>query len=255
MALPGKGARIILKGHNIEYEPMISVSQGATNPALLAAIVASPDDDLPRLVYADWLEEDGQLERAQFIRTAVEYDRIGRADPKKEPVYIEHWDRRHALGYQLKLMKAAFTAHDWFPCTKMIPKPPRQITKVKKRDYSSSCPDFGWDRGFIVRVTCRLQGWLWWGKTLMERHPTVRAVRVTNRIPLVIRVPSGARYMWILEGRAGHGDDPLIRLPKAVYDRLVPEPGDAKNDTSQCYNSSENANKALSDAVLSIARE
>jgi uncharacterized protein (TIGR02996 family) len=36
--------------------------------ALLAAIRADPDDDVPRLVYADWLDEHGQPERAELIR-------------------------------------------------------------------------------------------------------------------------------------------------------------------------------------------
>ncbi|HVK16993.1 MAG TPA: TIGR02996 domain-containing protein [Fimbriiglobus sp.] len=36
--------------------------------ALLSAIRASPADDLPRLVYADRLEEQGRQERAEFIR-------------------------------------------------------------------------------------------------------------------------------------------------------------------------------------------
>lgn len=35
--------------------------------ALLAAILATPDDDLPRKVYADWLREQGETERAEFI--------------------------------------------------------------------------------------------------------------------------------------------------------------------------------------------
>ncbi len=34
----------------------------------LAAIIAEPDDDLPRLVFADWLEENGDSDRAEFIR-------------------------------------------------------------------------------------------------------------------------------------------------------------------------------------------
>jgi uncharacterized protein (TIGR02996 family) len=45
--------------------------------ALLAAIVAAPDDDLPRLVYADWLEENGRPERAEFIRVQIELSRLG----------------------------------------------------------------------------------------------------------------------------------------------------------------------------------
>lgn len=41
--------------------------------AFLNTILAHPDADLPRLVYADWLEEIGQAERAEFIRLQCEY--------------------------------------------------------------------------------------------------------------------------------------------------------------------------------------
>src|SRR4051812_38507679 len=40
--------------------------------ALLAAVLAEPDEDTPRLVYADWLDENGQPERAAFIRDQIE---------------------------------------------------------------------------------------------------------------------------------------------------------------------------------------
>lgn len=43
--------------------------------ALMATILAHPDDDLPRLVFADWLEESGHpanAARAQFIRLQIE---------------------------------------------------------------------------------------------------------------------------------------------------------------------------------------
>jgi uncharacterized protein (TIGR02996 family) len=40
------------------------------------AILAAPDDDTPRLVYADWLDEHGQPERAAFIRTHIELSRM-----------------------------------------------------------------------------------------------------------------------------------------------------------------------------------
>ncbi len=36
--------------------------------ALLAAITAEPDEDTPRLVYADWLDEHDEGDRAEFIR-------------------------------------------------------------------------------------------------------------------------------------------------------------------------------------------
>src|SRR5215471_7840250 len=40
--------------------------------ALLAAIRDHPDEDTPRLVYADWLQEHDQPERAEFIRVQIE---------------------------------------------------------------------------------------------------------------------------------------------------------------------------------------
>ena len=55
--------------------------------ALLRAVIDSPDDDAPRLVYADWLDEHGQTEadraRAAFIRLQVEAARLGRYDPRR----------------------------------------------------------------------------------------------------------------------------------------------------------------------------
>lgn len=44
----------------------------ADEAAFLAAITAAPDDDTPRLVFADWLEEHGQGPRAAFIRRQCE---------------------------------------------------------------------------------------------------------------------------------------------------------------------------------------
>jgi uncharacterized protein (TIGR02996 family) len=49
--------------------------------ALLAAICAEPDEDTPRLALADWLEEEGQIERAAFIRTQVELARTPLWEP------------------------------------------------------------------------------------------------------------------------------------------------------------------------------
>jgi uncharacterized protein (TIGR02996 family) len=40
--------------------------------AMHAAIRAAPDDDLPRLVYADWLEEKGETARAEWVRLCLQ---------------------------------------------------------------------------------------------------------------------------------------------------------------------------------------
>ena len=60
-----------------------------TEEAFLADIIANPDDDAPRLIYADWLEEHGDEARAEFIRVQCEKARIVCwHDP-------ERWDRLH----------------------------------------------------------------------------------------------------------------------------------------------------------------
>ena len=43
-----------------------------SDEAFLHAICENPQDDAPRLIYADWLEEHGQLERTEFIRAQIE---------------------------------------------------------------------------------------------------------------------------------------------------------------------------------------
>jgi len=43
--------------------------------ALLKAVCDHPDDDTPRLVFADWLQEHGEDERAEFIRLQIQLHR------------------------------------------------------------------------------------------------------------------------------------------------------------------------------------
>lgn len=54
---------------------------------LLAEILARPDDDAPRLVYADWLEEHAELDRATMIREQCTLARV----PKYDARWPAHW--------------------------------------------------------------------------------------------------------------------------------------------------------------------
>jgi uncharacterized protein (TIGR02996 family) len=46
----------------------------------LSALRERPDDETARLVYADWLEENGQPERAEFLRTEKELTELPEGD-------------------------------------------------------------------------------------------------------------------------------------------------------------------------------
>jgi uncharacterized protein (TIGR02996 family) len=64
--------------------------------ALLAAILAAPDDDLPRLAYADWLEEHGELKRSSFIRLQLDLARWPRWEPRR--LRVQMLERARAEG-------------------------------------------------------------------------------------------------------------------------------------------------------------
>jgi uncharacterized protein (TIGR02996 family) len=49
--------------------------------ALYSAILKHPDEDTPRLAFADWLEENGETDHAAFIRRQIELARVPEWDP------------------------------------------------------------------------------------------------------------------------------------------------------------------------------
>ena len=51
--------------------------------AFLQAVCEHPEDDAPRLVFADWLEEHGDPARADFIRTQIELAKLSPDDPRR----------------------------------------------------------------------------------------------------------------------------------------------------------------------------
>lgn len=53
--------------------------------ALASAILDNLNDDTPRLVFADWLDEHGEGPRAEFIRAQIEAARLPKARTKSEP--------------------------------------------------------------------------------------------------------------------------------------------------------------------------
>ncbi len=84
--------------------------------AFLSAIDEDFDDDTPRLIYADWLEEQGgqdQIDKATFIRAQIELARVGPGDAPK-PVLQRCADRLQQK-WQRKWIPEGFPGEDrWF---------------------------------------------------------------------------------------------------------------------------------------------
>lgn len=72
---------------------------------LLTAILSHPDDDTPRFVYADWLQEHGEDDRADFIRAQcrLEHDPPGgerkRLAVRAADLRVQLFTHLNALGF------------------------------------------------------------------------------------------------------------------------------------------------------------
>jgi uncharacterized protein (TIGR02996 family) len=101
---------------------------------LLKAIDEAPEDDAPRLVYADWLDDHGDPDRAEFVRCQVRLARMAEWDPdrfdleeRSLDLFAEHraawlarlpkWAKemrlsfRRGLPEEARLSPAAFLRH------------------------------------------------------------------------------------------------------------------------------------------------
>jgi uncharacterized protein (TIGR02996 family) len=86
--------------------------------ALLAAICAEPDEDTPRLAFADWLEEHDESAHAAFVRDQVELARTPPWEPfaaacrRRWPDRVSGKHFRHSLprtdGFQVEWPADAF---------------------------------------------------------------------------------------------------------------------------------------------------
>ncbi len=57
-----------------------------TPAGLLAPVIARPDDDGPRLIFADWLDDLGDHPRAEFVRTQIALARLPESDRRRLPL-------------------------------------------------------------------------------------------------------------------------------------------------------------------------
>jgi len=109
-------------------------------PELLQAILANPDDDALRLIYADWLEEHNDA-RGEFIRVQIELATL----PRTHPDYRQVWNR------ELELIRTH--KEEWFG--------------AMRQQFMN------WDvrRGFINEVTADLSVFMQHAAALFAAHP------------------------------------------------------------------------------------
>ncbi|MBN9120603.1 MAG: TIGR02996 domain-containing protein [Planctomycetes bacterium] len=65
--------------------------------ALLSAIEAHPEEDTPRLMYADWLDEHGRPLRAEFIRVQCAVKQLEHRPADEQRRHVSLWRRQEEL--------------------------------------------------------------------------------------------------------------------------------------------------------------
>lgn len=174
-------------------------------PALVKAIRDQPDDDTVRLVYADYLQEQGQDERAEFVRVEValgaaerEYDECLKAD-------IHHTDpTRQAVTDRIASLR---------PRSNVL-----WTLGIAVGGFLDLCPAaWGgaiWHRGCIENLTGVVwENWLAYADAILERHP-VR--RVTLATPPDVRFEDVVRrllYTGAARTEAVYREEWTVRAP------------------------------------------
>jgi uncharacterized protein (TIGR02996 family) len=139
--------------------------------ALLAAIRLHPDEDVPRLAYADWLTENGQPERGEFIRVQCELSRM-KPGPKEDQK-AANLLARYRKGAPIPLRANT-------PAVLMV-----RSQLLLDRLVDAGLPiDIGSNQitcesGFILKVEVSAQAWLAHADQILSAHP-VQEVTLTT---------------------------------------------------------------------------
>ncbi len=217
--------------------------------SILEAIIAEPDCDMHRLVYADWMEDQGETARAESIRCdqRTAFLMIGRLKPFDGRPCGRFWASNQGMSLSEDACHAAIGSLgnlDWPAHTEVI-----------------------FRRGFVEKVVTTAAGWGQHGRAICAGHPVTR-VELTDKKPAVLGVnfrPAatapcfGWRVGFNREGFRGfetvpHLETPNELIPREVFD-LLDEFDEIEGSFWRTYATETIALDALSRALIAWARK
>jgi uncharacterized protein (TIGR02996 family) len=195
---------------------------------LLRMILEQPAEDSHRLVYADWLEENGQPERAEFIRLQIEHRNYNEApsDIQLRLRYLRRVTHPHGL-----------VTH------------PHGLGCLIGDDFDETIfGSYKWERGFISEIHTTFDVFMEKDRTkqLFSRHPITKVV-LTDREPAPSNLYPGLWRWWA---------DSNVPQESLGYDFYAMLEGYIPPEGNQPYwNSFEEAMAALSVACFAYGRK
>ena len=140
-------------------------------PGFLAAIVAEPDDDTVRLVAADFLEENGDPDRAAFIRVQIALARLEVAGLGQSAEAGALRGKELALLAPPALAPRRWAAED---CPELVHGTQTRAGSLALRGFDAEL--LTWRRGFVEWVKCPVVEWLRVGVAVRARNPVRRVI-------------------------------------------------------------------------------
>lgn len=185
---------------------------GPAGAALLAAVLAEPDDLGRRLVLADQWEESGFADHAAFVRAMVELDTTTPMPAGREfglAVVTAGWlDGRRWGPFAERLFGRNYARQN---CCQWV-----------QYDYRTG-EVVAWSGGFIEEVRLTWPKWEEYGDEILRRHP-VMTVEVVGRPGFEIEAAHGQdevrKVSWVRWGAVVSGR-PFVRPCEIGYDKFV----------------------------------
>ena len=127
-------------------------------------IIAEPDDDTHRLVYADWLQEHGQEVRAEFIRAQVALARTPHCG-ETTPSGIAGGARAGCLWCFTEQRARKLFRGQW-------------DEELGAFAFTNN-PAPAWRRGFVESIACTATDWITHGDEVTSAHPVTQVTLTT----------------------------------------------------------------------------
>lgn len=144
-------------------------AQVTDRDGFLAAICERPSDDLPRLIFADYLDERGEAERAELIRLQCQHG----CDTGLEyaGLIVHHEPGIQEIAERVFILVEVF-GEQWFVLTALD-----SPYYLRQFPYASYAPV--WRRGFVEEITTTFENWRRISADVIRRTP-LKKVRLTT---------------------------------------------------------------------------
>ncbi len=185
--------------------------------SFLESICRDPADDTPRLIYADYLDDHGQSDRAVFIRSQVEYANLPAICQKTGEIREEEirsprfYTKRCRCQVCSLRRKAYYSARRWIvwewtaDIRRVITPDEQAIRALIARPAEDFIPfiSYSWRRGFICSIRTSEKDWLAHGEKLIRLAP-LEQVDLMDKTP-VFYGHGGHLFRWYEGDATGHG--------------------------------------------------